>query len=67
MKIKDLFEDENLPLKYVCSYCKKVKNDKGEYVDTPPPDPKKYRVSHGICPECAEEFWGKYKKEMKKK
>jgi hypothetical protein len=60
MKVKKLFEnDEHLPIKYMCSYCKKIKNEKEEYVKEEIPDLKKFRISHGICPECKKEIWDK--------
>lgn len=41
----------------VCSYCKKVRNDKGywEKVDVYISDHTLAEISHGICPDCLEE------------
>jgi hypothetical protein len=47
-------ENEILPL---CSYCKSVKNESGEWeqVDVYITHHSKTHISHGICPECMEE------------
>ena len=61
MKVKQLIEDKKwgkLPIKYMCSYCKKIKNEHGVYEKLPMPDEKKFRISHGICPECKKKYWG---------
>ena len=45
-----------LPL---CSYCKKIRNDKGywEQVDVYIQQHTEADISHSICPECAKEHY----------
>ena len=40
-------------MQMVCSRCKKIKNDAGQYVDCDLDLVNEDVVSHGICPECA--------------
>jgi hypothetical protein len=46
-------------MKVICSYCKRIKNEQGEWKITTesPDDLSQIALSHGVCPDC-------YKKEM---
>ena len=43
----------------ICSYCKKIKNDKGywDQIETYIRDRSEAEFSHGICQECAEKYY----------
>lgn len=45
----------------ICSFCKKVRNDKGywEQVDVYLRDHYEANISHGICPDCMEKYYSK--------
>ena len=46
----------------ICSHCKKIRDDQGcwQKVEKYIRDRSEVEFSHGICPECAKEFWGDY-------
>ena len=46
----------------ICSHCKKIRDDQGfwQKVEKYIRDRSEAEFSHGICPECAKEFWGDY-------
>lgn len=55
-----------LPL---CSFCKKVRNDKGywEQVDIYLQKYSEANISHGVCPECAEKYYAEEYAKIKNK
>jgi hypothetical protein len=46
----------------ICSFCKKIRDDKGywDQVEVYVRQHTEANFSHSICPECAEEHYGKY-------
>jgi len=46
----------------ICCHCKKIRDDQGYWqkVEKYIRDRSEAEFSHGICPECAKEFWGDY-------
>ena len=43
----------------ICSYCKKIRNDKGywEQIEVYLKEHSRAEFSHGLCPECAKKFY----------
>lgn len=43
----------------ICSYCKKVRDDKGYWkqIDAYIHENTEADISHGICPDCAEKYY----------
>jgi hypothetical protein len=52
----------------ICSYCKKIRNEKEEWQQIEQYIAQRSEASftHGICPECTEKYYGQYFKEKSK-
>jgi PAS domain S-box-containing protein len=48
----------------ICSYCKKIRDDKGywQQVEVYVREHSGVDFTHGICPDCAEEYYSNFKK-----
>lgn len=46
----------------ICSFCKKIRDENGEWqqMETFISERTDAEFSHGICPDCAEEFYSRY-------
>jgi hypothetical protein len=46
----------------ICSYCKKIKDDKGDWnqLEAYISEHSETHFSHGICPECSKKMYHEY-------
>ena len=53
----------------ICSHCKKIKDDKGDWkeIESYIQENSEAEFTHGICPECTQEFFPKFFNRVAKK
>jgi len=53
----------------ICAHCKKIRDDEGywEQIESFIASHSEATFSHGICPECAQKYYGEYYEKMEKK